>query len=167
VPPEPDPRRPHCLQPRHVRRVRRLHVRHADPIDALVVDVAAERILRPALARGVGVEMAVEHEAGAATIPAPSTDAVEAVGLDLLELDLEAERGEVITHEAGYRALFAARGVAADADHLLEQGDELGGVNGRARGLSRLRDIHGRPVAPGDYDRAFLLGSTFSASSHA
>ena len=89
--------------------------------------------------------MAVEHETGAAARPRHPADAVEAVGLDFLELDLETELGEIVAHEAGDGAFLAARGVAADAHHLLEQRDELTSVDGGGRGLSLLLCVHLRP----------------------
>src|SRR5207237_4830812 len=119
VAPEPDPCPLHRLHRRHVGGVGGFHVGDADAVDALALDLAAERVPGPALARRIGIEMAVEHEAPAPAASAPSADAVEAAWLDFLQLGLEPERGVVRLHEPGDRSLLAPGRVASDAVHLL------------------------------------------------
>ena len=109
------------LQRAEVGGIARLHVRHADAVDELVVDLSAPGIDGPALGHGVGVDMAVEHQALGAAGAAQPADCVDALARNRRQLDLEAQRLHLLRHPRRQHALALGLAVALVLHHPAQE----------------------------------------------
>ena len=110
-----------------VARERALHVRDAEPVEAVSLDerlrLEARNVLQPRLAAGVRrVHVPVEHQRLAAAGALPDPERVRAVLLHLLPLHVQAHRLVERDHQLGHALLVARE--AVDVDHRARRPDE-------------------------------------------
>ncbi len=104
------------------RRIAGFHVGDPDAVDEVVVIEAAQGVDRPAVGGGIGIEMAVEQETGAAAGTGPASDRVETSRLDLRQVGGHSQLADRPSHETGQLALAGGAAVGLDAHH---RGQEL------------------------------------------
>ena len=119
------PLRDHRPGRRHHGGQARLHVAHAPAVDPAVLDLAAQRVLRPALPDRPDVEVPVHDQGPPAARAAEPGDQARPGGHRLVELRLEAERGEVLVEHARGRLLVARRVLGVDAEETLQERNRL------------------------------------------
>src|SRR5207244_3431359 len=98
-----------------------LHVRHADPVDELLVIDAAPRIDRPAFSDRIRIEVTVEEQTLAAAGAAPDPDRVHASRFDFLKLGVESELLHGVDDEPRELAFARRARITLEADHLREE----------------------------------------------
>src|SRR5215510_8742410 len=112
------------------------HVLHAVAVEAIVFEAWRPRIAPPAAGQGIDVGMAVEHEARAAAGAGQRGDRLEAVRLDLLQIDLVASLAEELLEEPRDGSLLGLE--ARDADQIAGQLDQLTRVDARQHRTSQV-----------------------------
>ena len=133
-----------------------LHVRAAQAKDEFFRAQTAPGIDRPSQGRRIGIDMAVEQQAPAASRAAPPSDGVEAAISDRLELGLETEMRHGLRQVASERRFPRRRADAVDANDRAKRVETCLFVD--------LHACHRKSLALGDRWRERGLGPRSPAS---